>query len=208
MTGIAMISQKGGSGKTTLALALAVAHEQALGAAVVADLDPQGSAVAWHRFRSVERPLVEAVHPPRLSRAVEAFRKAGAGLVVVDTAPHASAGALAAAKLADLVLVPCRPSTPDLAAIGASLEVAHLANAPLAVVFNGVPARGSLAAEAAEAVQGTGACVSPVTLGTRIAHVHAFTLGRTAQEYEPRSKAAQEAQELYRWAIADIQTRR
>ena len=66
--------------------------------------------------------------------------------MVVDTVPHASAGALAAAKLADLVLVPCRPSTPDLAAIGASLEVAHLANAPLAVVFNGVPARGSPAA--------------------------------------------------------------
>ena len=84
MTVIAMISQKGGSGKTTLALALAVAHEEAGGAAVVADLDPQGSAGAWHRFRSVERPLVEAVHPPRLSRALEAFRKAGAGLVVVE----------------------------------------------------------------------------------------------------------------------------
>ena len=154
---IAMISQKGGSGKTTLALALTSTHEEAGGVAVVADLDPQGSASAWYRFRSAAPPLVQAVHPPRLWRAVEAFRQAGADLVVVDTAPHASAGALAAAKLADLVLVPCRPSPPALAAIGASLEVAHLANAPLAVVFNGVPVRGSLAAEAAEAVQGNDA---------------------------------------------------
>ena len=204
---VAMISQKGGSGKTTLALALAVAHEQAGGVAVVADLDPQGSAAAWHRFRSAGRPLVEPVHPPRLSRALEAFRKAGAGLVVVDTAPHASAGALAAAKVADLVLVPCRPSTPDLAAIGASLEVANLAGAHAAVVLNGAPARGSLAAEAAAAVAGSGARVAPVTLGARVAHVHAFTLGRTAQEFEPHSKAAGEVQDLYRWAIADVQTR-
>ena len=93
-------------------------------------------------------------------------------LVVIDTAPHASAGALAASKLADLVLVPCRPSAPDLAAIGASLEVATLASAPAAVVLNAVPARGSLAAEAIDAVRSTGARVAPVTLGARIAHVH------------------------------------
>ena len=205
---IALISQKGGSGKTTLAVALAVAHEAEGGTAAVVDLDPQGSAVAWHHFRSGAPPAVEAVHPPRLSRALTTFRDAGVGLVIIDTAPHASAGALAASRLADLVLVPCRPSTPDLAAIGASLEVAGLADVPAAVILNAVPPRGSLAAEATDAVTGIGARVAPATLGLRIAHVHAFTVGRTAQEFDPRGKAASELRQLYRWAIDDVSHRR
>ena len=201
---IALISQKGGSGKTTLAVALAVAHEREGGRAAVVDLDPQGSSVAWHHFRSGAPPLVEAVHPPRLARALRGLRARGASLAVIDTAPQASAGALAASRLADLVLVPCRPSTPDLAAIGASLEVATLAAAPAVVVFNAVPPRGSLADEARGAVRGAGARVAPATLGARIAHVHAFTLGRTAQEFEPRGKAAAEIEQLYRWTVDEF----
>lgn len=207
MNVIALISQKGGSGKTTLAVALAVAHQRAGGSSAVADLDPQGSAVAWHRFRDGEPPLVESVHPPRLSRALNAFRAAGVDLVVIDTAPHASAGALAASKLADLVLVPCRPSAPDLAAISASLEVTTLAAAPAVVLLNAVPPRGSLADEAAGAVRGIGGTVAPLALGSRVAHVHAFTLGRTAQEFEPRGKAAADAQRLYRWTMAELHRR-
>ena len=204
MNVIALVSQKGGSGKTTLAAALAVAHEHEGGRAAIADFDPQGSSVAWHHFRGGEPPLVAAVHPPRLDRTLRTFRDRGIGLVVIDTAPHASAGALAASKLADLVLVPCRPSTPDLAAIGATLEVAALAGARAAVVVNAAPPRGSLAAEAADAVRGIGARVAPVTLGARIAHVHAFTLGRSAQEYAPRGKAAAEVRQLYRWAFTQL----
>ena len=201
---IALISRKGGSGKTTLATALAVAHQQEGGRAAIADLDPQGSAVAWHHFRDGEPPHVAAVHPPRLGRSLQTFRSRDVSLALIDTAPHASAGALAACRLADLVLVPCRPSTPDLAAIGASLEVAALARAEAAVILNAVPPRGSLAGEAAEAVRGIGARVVPVTLGARIAHVHAFTLGRSAQEYAPGGKAAAEVQTLYRWAFTQL----
>lgn len=207
MNVIALISQKGGSGKTTLAVALAVAHERNGGRAAVADLDPQGSSVAWHDFRSGAPPIVSAIHPPRLQRALQGFRSRGVTLTVIDTAPHASAGALAAARLAQLVLVPCRPSTPDLAAIGASLEVATLAAAPAAVVLNAVPPRGSLAAEARDAVRGIGVHVAPVALGVRVAHVHAFTLGRTAQEFEPRGKAALEVEQLYRWAVTELHRR-
>lgn len=207
MNVVALISQKGGSGKTTLAVALAVAHEQAGGRSAVADLDPQGSSVAWHHFRSGEPPIVTAVHPPGLDRTLRTLRARGVSLVVIDTAPHASAGALAASKVADLVLVPCRPSTPDLAAIGASLEVATLAGAPAAVVLNAVPPRGSLPLEASAAVRGTGTRVAPVTLGARIAHVHAFTLGRTAQEFEPRGKAASEIRVLYHWLAHELHRR-
>ena len=69
------------------------------------------------------------------------------------------------------------------------------------MVLNAVPARGDLAAQAAAAVEGFGAILAPVTLGARVAHVRAFTAGRTAQEIEPRSTAAQEIKALYRWAL-------
>ena len=83
---LALISQKGGSGKTTLALALAAAHELAGGQAAVIDLDPQGSATVWGRLREGVPPVVIAAHPPRLARVVEAAVDAGASLVVTHGA--------------------------------------------------------------------------------------------------------------------------
>ena len=88
--------QKGGSGKTTVATALAVAHQQDGGRALVADLDPQGSSVAWHHFRDGEPRWSRPFTPPRLDRSLQTFRSRGVSLVLIDTAPHASAAALAA----------------------------------------------------------------------------------------------------------------
>ena len=200
---IALVSQKGGSGKTTLALALAVAHQLAAGEAVVIDLDPQGSAGVWGDLRGDDLPPVVPSHPPRLARVLDTARNAGATLAVIDMAPREAGGAVEAARVADLVLVPCRPSAVDLAAIPVSLDVGRLAGTAAAVVLNAVPARGDLAAQATEAVRGFGATLAPVTLGARVAHVRAFTAGRTAQEIEPRSTAAQEIKALYQWAITE-----
>ena len=203
MRTIALVSQKGGSGKTTLAVALAVAHELAGGDAVVIDLDPQGSAGVWGDLRGDDAPPVVTAHPPRLARVLKAAYDAGASLAVIDMAPREAGGAVEAARLSDLVLVPCRPSAVDLAAVPASLDVGKLATTPAAVVLNAVAARGDLAAQAAEAVQGFRAILVPVTLGARVAHVRAFTSGRTAQEIEPKSSAAAEIKALYQWAITE-----
>ena len=203
MRTIALVSSKGGSGKTTLAVALAVAHELAARDAVVIDLDPQGSAGVWGDLRGADAPPVVTAHPPRLARVIDAAYDGGASLCVIDTGPREGAGAMEAARLADLVLVPCRPSAVDLAAVPASLDVARLAGTPAAVLLNAVPARGDLTAQAVEAVQGFGAVSVPVTLGARIAHVRAFTVGRTAQETEPRSAAAAEIKALYQWALTE-----
>ena len=91
-----------------------------------------------------------AAHPPRLARALEAARSAGASLAVIDMAPREAGGAVEAARCSDLVLVPCRPSAVDLAAIPASLDVSRLAETTAAVVLNAVPPRGDLAAQATE----------------------------------------------------------
>ena len=104
-----------------------------------------------------------------------------------------------AARCADLMLVPCRPSAVDLAAIPATLDVGRIAETAAAVVLNAVPPRGDWTAQATTAIQSFQAVRVPVTLGARVAHVRAFTAGRTAQEAEPRSLAATETEALYRW---------
>ena len=201
---LAIISQKGGTGKTTLALALAVAHELEGRTAAVIDLDAQGSAATWGRLRRLrggESPPVIAAHSPRLARVIAAAQEAGADLAVIDTAPREAGGAAAVARAADLVLVACRPSAMDLAAMPATLTVVGQAKARVAVVLNGCPPRGSWTAEAADAVRGFGAALCPVAIGARVAHARAFTLGSTAQEVEPKSRAAQEIEALYRWSM-------
>ena len=115
MLTIAIVSQKGGVGKTSLALNLAVAAELAGHAALIVDLDPQASAAAWSDSREARAPVVVSAQAARLAEVLTTAREHGAVLCLIDTAPHAEAPALAAARAADLVLVPCRASILDSA---------------------------------------------------------------------------------------------
>ena len=202
MLTIALVSQKGGAGKTTLALNLAVASELAGHPAVVVDLDPQASAAAWGDSREEETPVVVSAQAARLAEVLATAREHGAALAIIDSAPHAEAAALAAARAADLVLVPCRPSILDLRAVGASHDIAKLAGTPAAAVLCGIPARGSLAAEAQSALEAHALPVAPVRIGYRAAFVHAMTSAQGVQEHEPRGKAAREITRLYDWTHA------
>jgi chromosome partitioning protein len=205
MITIAIISQKGGAGKTTLAINLAVAATQA-GAdpCTLIDLDPQGSSATWGDSRSATVPEVISAQANRLERHVEAARRAGAATVVIDTAPHSESAALAAARVADLILIPCRPAILDLHAIGTTIDLARLAGTPAAVVLNAVPSRGSLADEAAEAVAGYQVPLAPVRIAQRAAFVHCLTVGKAIQEFEPRGRGAEEIGGLYRWICETI----
>lgn len=194
MTVIAILCQKGGAGKTTLALHLAVAAERAGRPAAIFDLDPQGSAVLWSDNRAAGRPEVRQCLSRRLERELaNGFPE----LVVLDTAPQASDAALAAACAADLVVIPCRPSLFDLDAVKASVDLARIAAAPAVAALNAVPPRGRLADEARAALAGLGLPVLRQSLGHRQAFVHSLTAGLSAQEFEPAGKAAREAARLY-----------
>ena len=201
MRTLAIISQKGGAGKTTLALNLAVASEQAGASAVIVDVDPQSSAAAWGDSREGEAPVVVSAQAARLAEVLSTAREHGAALTIIDTAPHAQTDALNAARAADLVLVPCRPSVLDLRAIGASADVAALARTPAVAVLCAVPSRGPLADEAAEALRAVGLDVAPVRVGHRAAFIHAATAGAGVLEHAPESKAAEEVRALYAWVV-------
>jgi len=205
MKTIAIQSQKGGTGKTTTALNLAVAAERAGQAAVVIDLDPQASAAGWKDTRPGETPVVVSVAPARLAQALQAAEDGGADLALIDTAPHAESAALAAAKAADLILIPCRPGILDLRAIGTTADVAKIAGKPAFVVLNAMPPGATrLIADARAAVAVHGLDVAPVVIQQRAAFGHALTAGQTAQEFEPGGKAAEEIVELYRWLRSQL----
>ena len=199
MLTIAIVSQKGGVGKTSLALNLAVAAELAGHAALIVDLDPQASAAAWSDSREAKAPVVVSAQAARLAEVLTTAREHGAVLCLIDTAPHAEAPALAAARVADLVLVPCRASILDLRAVTASQTIAQLAGTPASAVLCGVPARGSLADEAQATLEAHGLPVAPVRIGHRAAFVHAATAGQGVHEYEPHGKAMREITRLYEW---------
>ena len=202
---VAILSQKGGTGKTTLTLHLAVASERAGQPAAVIDLDPQASAAEWKDSRRAETPVVVSVTSTRLPRAIDAARAGGAALTLIDTAPHATDVALAAAEAADLILIPCRPGILDLRAIGTTARAVKLAGKRAFVLLNAMPARApNVLADARAAVAVHGLEVAPLTMQQRAAYAHALTAGQTAQEYEPTGKAADEMSRLYTWLQSEL----
>ncbi len=196
---VALISRKGGTGKTTLACGLAVAGEREGLITALVDLDPQGSAAAWAELRGSDTPAVVMGSAPQLPALLEAAQASGAELAIIDTAPHSTGAALKAARAADLVLIPCRASVADLHAIGTSIEISRQARTPASVVLNAAPVQGSLVSQAQAAIAGYGVDLAPMVVHQRIAHVHAFTNGLTAPELARSSKAGSELAALFDW---------
>jgi chromosome partitioning protein len=193
---IAIVSQKGGVGKSTLAVHLAAEANTQGQRVLLLDLDPQGSAMEWASRRGDRPPDVSGANPASIGKEIEKARREDYDLVLVDTAPHADHAALQAARSADLVAIPCRPSTFDIAAISATLDLCKLANKQALVILNAAPIRSRVTAEAEEAIAEKGGRVSPMIIRQRVAFQHCMIDGRTAAEYEPGSAAAHEITRL------------
>lgn len=198
MKTVAFVCQKGGTGKTTLALSLAVeAMRSGLTTAVV-DLDPQVSACAWSDMRAAEAPVVIDAQPARLDAVAAKARNMGVGLLLVDTAGRTEQAALAAARAADLVLVPLQPSVIDLKTIKATSDLLALAgDARRAVVLTRVKPFGRRHAETGAWLEQQGLPVCPATVGDRITFQDAYAQGQGVAEYEPGGKAAAEIRQIY-----------
>jgi chromosome partitioning protein len=205
MKTIAILSQKGGTGKTTLTLHLAVAAGRQGQTVAVIDLDPQASSAGWKDSRAAQSPVVVPIPHSRLPQALETAKAAGASLTLIDTAPHSEGAAMAAARAADLILIPCRAGILDLRAIGTTAEVVKLTGKPAFVVLNAVPPRATnMLADAREVVAVHGLEVAPIAIQQRAAFAHALTVGQTAEEYEPGGRAAEESAALYKWLFAKL----
>lgn len=202
---IAIIGQKGGNGKSTLSLALAVEAHRAGRAVAVVDLDPQTTAANWGDRRGEEAPAVVSCQVSRLPQVLEAARSGGVDLAVIDTPGKLTDALIAAAKAADFALMPIQPQLYDIETLAGLKDVLMLAgNPPSAVVVNRAPVQGRRHAETQQAarVQGFGVC--PVVIYNRAAHGDAGNLGKSAAEYEPGGKASQEVSELYSYIAIEL----
>lgn len=200
MTIVAIVSQKGGSGKTTLSVNLAAAAEASGAIALIIDTDPQATASQWGAWRADKAPEVIDSAPPRIQAKVEAAKAQGATFIVIDTPPHADSAASRAVEASDLVLIPCRPSAFDLAAIKTTVSLVRLFDKPAFVVFTaGPPHAPRMYEDAIELVQGFGITACPHILPDRAVYRHASAAGASVIEFEPEGKAAAEIAAIHIW---------
>src|SRR6185312_12501071 len=126
MRTIALISQKGGSGKTTTLLNLAVAAQQAGYSVLIVDLDLQASSTDWHKVRADKSLHVQPTHPAGLPDLLKAAEGQGVDLIFIDTAAKTETDTAAAIEAADLVLITCRPSVMDLRAMRNTIRLCRV----------------------------------------------------------------------------------
>ncbi|MCP4698725.1 MAG: ParA family protein [Gammaproteobacteria bacterium] len=220
MKTVAIINQKGGSGKSTIAECLAVAAYLDGQAAAILDMDPQGTCYMWGKRRLATAQDVAltrggdtasiAVNPPVISVTQanykdewERLSQAGADLVVIDTPARLDTWALNAADLADLVIIPSKPTIKDLERVESSIKLACMSEIrPVFVILNQTRPQGDRTTQAEEFIKARHFPVCSARLGFRVAFEDADTLGQTPQETEPGGKAAKEIQAVYHYTSA------
>lgn len=195
---MALASQKGGSGKTTLAGHLAIAAEASFpGAVALIDCDPQGSLSEWWNVRKAGTPLFAHCRMAQLAADLERMRAAGIALVVIDTPPAILETVVEVIQHSDLVVVPVQPSPHDLRAAAATVDLIERLGKPFIFVVNGATPRARITAEAAAALSRRGT-VAPVTVHCRTGFAASMIDGRTVMEIAGNA-GSDEIQQL--WAF-------
>jgi chromosome partitioning protein len=195
---LAMASLKGGTGKTTVGLNLAVTAEEAGIPTVIVDVDPQQASAKWGDLRGLtgRGPCVISAMAARIPQALESASQLGAKLIVIDTAAHAEGILVSSIDSADLILIPCRPTIVDLQHLAATVQLVNLRKKNAAVVLNAVQPRTTDRAQAEGALADMGVTIVPVSVSNLVAYARAITAGQGVTEFEPEGKAAAEMRAL------------
>lgn len=208
---ISLVGQKGGTGKTTTVLGLAVAAARMGHSVAVIDLDPQATAANWKDRRKDQNPPVVSAQASRLRQTLEAARASGVEYAFIDTAGRSDDSALNAARAADLVLIPSRPNIVEVETLPQVNDLLRLArNPPAFVLLNGIhPTAGKASvAEVHDAIRELfGLTVCPVHLCQRNAYAEAMTTGKVPQELDPEGKAGDELKRLFEFVSEFVNTR-
>lgn len=197
MQTIVVNSQKGGSGKTMLCAHLAVQAERAGdGPVFLIDTDPQGTLSTWHEHRVAETPQRVEVPLQHLAQGLAALKQRGARYCVIDTAPTRTDENAALFRLANLVLVPIRPSPSDLWAAASTVAMLKEVGTPFLFVLTQAKANASITAQAAAALSHHGP-VAETFIADRVPYAAAMTDGRTAIELSAKGPASLELDKLW-----------
>lgn len=210
MKTVALISRKGGAGKSTLALHLAALASETDPRVIVIDTDEQKSTSKWWESRGRENPALIECGMDKIDQAIAAARKHEFDWVFIDTPPYGSDEIARIAALADLCVVPCRPNPIDLDALPRTLEVTGVDNT--LVVLNQCPPQRNLrdvhrVIHARRVLVEMGAHVAERTLTSRLSVAHCIGEGQGITESEPDGAAAAEFRELWENAQALLERR-
>jgi len=203
---LAMASQKGGSGKTTLSGHLAVQAERAgAGPVVLIDIDPQASLSDWWNDRTAETPAFAQTTVARLAADLEALRLQGFKLAMIDTPPAITMAIQSVIAVAELIVIPTRPSPHDLRAVGATVDLCERAGKPLVFVVNGATPNARITTEAMLALSQHGT-VSPVIIHHRTDFAVSMIDGRTVMELDATSRSTAEIEALWSYVCDRLET--
>ena len=207
MRTIALLTQKGGAGRTTLAASIAVAAAYAGERVIALDLDPQASLLRWGKRREAantsNKVMIEPLESerlPRLREILEGLAGIGFTIAIFDTASADTAAARFVTGSADLCLLPTRPTLLDVEATAATFRAVYLAKRMAAFVLNQCPPtyRSSRTSEAAKGLMRLGVLAEPM-LYARMDFQDAIAAGLGVTEYARGGRAAWEIEALWNW---------
>lgn len=204
MRTLAFVSVKGGSGKSTMASSVAVAAHQANEKVCVIDMDPQGSLTNWARLRAAGDIEVLASGGAGLPALLVTLEGRGVTLALLDTPGAEGAASLAAMRVADLNIVPSRPSLFDLRASARACAALEEIGANFVFLLNQCPpAQTARVQDGVEALEEMGRLISPL-IRARVEYPDAARRGRGVTELNPSGAAAQEMRSLWQSITADL----
>jgi chromosome partitioning protein len=195
---ISFVTQKGGSGKSTLCISLAVAAQEAGRTVCILEMDRQATITEWMKTRTAETPEVAQVAADRLDGVIDRLRTAEYDFVFIDTPGVDNPGTTSAIRIADLCLVPCRPTPADLRAFKPTLAAIQRLSKDFAFILNQAPPRSYRVRDTAEGLAVLG-LLSEVNVVMRNDHQDAIGTGQGVTEFNPTGPAADEIRRLWSW---------
>jgi chromosome partitioning protein len=195
---ISLVTQKGGSGKSTLCVSLAVAAQEAGRAVCILEMDKQATVSQWAQAREGRAPEVAQITADKLEAVIARLRSADFDFVFVDTPGIDSPGTNSVIRVSDLCLIPCRPSPADLRGVSPTLGAIHRLEKDFAFVLNQTPPKSYRVRDTSEGLKVLG-MLAEVTVVMRNDHQDAIGSGQGVTEFNPEGAAADEMRKLWAW---------
>ena len=198
MKAITFVTQKGGSGKSTLCISLAVAAQEAGRSVCILEMDRQATVTDWAEHRRADTPEVAQIDATQLDDIMARLRSSAFDYVFIDTPGVDTPGSLAAIRAADLCVIPCRPTPADLRAFKPTLAAIYRLEKRFAFVLNQTPPRSYRVRDASDGLAVLGV-LPDVNIVMRNDHQDALGMGQGVTEYNPIGQAAAEIRRLWAW---------
>jgi chromosome partitioning protein len=198
MKAITFVTQKGGSGKSTLCISLAVAAQEAGASVCILEMDRQATISDWAENREAEGPEVAQIEAQQLEEVMKRLKESSYDYVFIDTPGVDSPGTLSAIRVADLCVIPTRPTPADLRAFKPTLAAVYRLEKKFAFVLNQTPPRSFRVRDATDGLAVLGV-LPDVNVVMRNDHQDAIGMGQGVTEFNPTGPAAAEIRKLWTW---------